>query len=84
MIAPSGLEGDDCLSAIAAEVVGGLPEWVALVRYGRVPQVARFGGRAEAPDRGAEVVVSTERGEELGVVLHVAAQECVQGLIRMR
>ena len=79
MIAPSGLEGDDCLSAIAAEVVGGLPEWVALVRYGRVPQVARLGGRAEAPDRGAEVVVSTERGEELGVVLHVAAKSAAVG-----
>ncbi len=72
MIAPSGREGDACLSAIEAEVGGGRPEWVALVRYGRVPQVARFGGRAEAPERGAEVVVATERGEELGVVLHVA------------
>ncbi len=73
MIAPSGHEGDACRSAIEAEAGGGAPEWLALVRYGRVPQVARFGGHAEAPQRGAEVVVATERGEELGVVLHVTA-----------
>lgn len=79
MIAPGGREGDACLSAIEAEVGGGRPQWVALVRYGRVPQVARFGGCVEVPDRGAEVVVSTERGEELGVVLHVAAKPAAAG-----
>lgn len=47
---------------------------VLLVRYGRVPQVARFGSGDDQPnpERGAMVVVRSERGEECGEVLHVA------------
>lgn len=49
---------------------------VLLVRYGRVPQVARFGdgNPQQTPGRGDVVVVHTERGEECGEVLHVAAR----------
>lgn len=73
MSAPTVDESGDCLSEITEQVAELLPEWIALVRYGRVPQVARFGGNALRPDREALVVVSTERGEELGAVLHVSA-----------
>jgi cell fate regulator YaaT (PSP1 superfamily) len=73
MRAPTGDESGACLSEIAEQVEEQMPEWIALVRYGRVPQVARFGGNALRPDRDALVVVSTERGEELGAVLHVSA-----------
>lgn len=50
----------------------------ALVRYGRVPQVARFGVSAEqrqmlqaVQQRLPEVVVQTDRGEEVGALLEV-------------
>jgi hypothetical protein len=46
-------------------------DYIALARYGRVPQVARFAGFGEAVDRGAQIVVSTDRGEEIAVVLQV-------------
>jgi cell fate regulator YaaT (PSP1 superfamily) len=43
---------------------------VLLVRYGGVPEVARFAhGAAFRVTRGASVVVSTTRGQELGTVL---------------
>ena len=45
------------------------PEFLLLARYGRVPQVARFGAWGERPDRNAAVVVSTDRGQELATVL---------------
>ncbi|MEY3457555.1 MAG: hypothetical protein RL215_712 [Planctomycetota bacterium] len=53
---------------------------VVLVRYGRVPQVARFGCGDEfcGLQRADEVVVSTERGEECGSVLHVAVRNVGQ------
>jgi hypothetical protein len=44
-------------------------DYIALARYGRVPQVARFAGFGAVVDRGAQIVVSTDRGEELAVVL---------------
>jgi len=41
-----------------------------LVRYGAIPEVARFGNPRSIPlHRGAEVVVTTHRGPELGSVL---------------
>jgi hypothetical protein len=46
-------------------------DYIALARYGRVPQVARFAGFGAAVDRGAQIVVSTDRGEEIAVVLQV-------------
>ena len=45
------------------------PEFLVLARYGRVPQVARFAAWGDKPDRTASVVVSTDRGQELAVVL---------------
>jgi len=44
-------------------------DWIVLARYGLVPQVARFGGTGPAPARDTEIVVTTERGTELAVVL---------------
>lgn len=68
---------DDCATEVsqlleAAEDVAaaGPPiEWIVLARYGQVPQVARFGGVGPVPARDAEIVVSTERGTEVAVVL---------------
>jgi cell fate regulator YaaT (PSP1 superfamily) len=41
-----------------------------LVRYGAIPEVARFANPQALPvDRGADVVVATHRGPELGAVL---------------
>jgi len=45
------------------------PEFLVLARYGRVPQVARFAGWGERPERNTCVVVSTDRGQELAIVL---------------
>ena len=47
------------------------PEFLVLARYGRVPQVARFAAWGEKPARTSSVVVSTERGQELAVVLQI-------------
>lgn len=44
-------------------------DYIAMARYGRVPQVARFAGFGPAVDRGAQIVVSTDRGEEIAMVL---------------
>jgi cell fate regulator YaaT (PSP1 superfamily) len=41
----------------------------ALVRYGAIPEVARFRLDIEPPARGARVVVETDRGLELGTFL---------------
>jgi cell fate regulator YaaT (PSP1 superfamily) len=49
-----------------------LMSYVALVRYGAVPEVGRFAcALAETPARGAEVVVETHRGSEVGKLLQV-------------
>lgn len=41
-----------------------------LVRYGSIPEVARFRCELEAtPQRGAQVVVRSHRGDEIGTVL---------------
>lgn len=48
--------------------------WTVLVRYGRVPQVARFGGSGVRPERDAQVIAVTDRGEEVGTVLHIDSQ----------
>ncbi|MBL8811409.1 MAG: hypothetical protein JNM43_14650 [Planctomycetaceae bacterium] len=45
------------------------PEWIAIARYGRVPQVARFGGEGIKPERDSLIRVTTDRGEELASVL---------------
>jgi cell fate regulator YaaT (PSP1 superfamily) len=45
------------------------PEFLVLARYGRVPQVARFAAWGERPERNSCVVVSTDRGQELAMVL---------------
>jgi hypothetical protein len=47
------------------------PDFLLLARYGRVPQVARFAGYGSLPERGALAVVSTERGEELALILQI-------------
>ncbi len=47
------------------------PDFLVLARYGRVPQVARFAGFGTAVSRETRVVVTTERGQELAVVLQV-------------
>ena len=75
MIAPTVSESCDSSAAIAA--LSELPvDFVVLVRYGRVPQVARFGcpRLPELPQRGDSVVVATERGHECGTVLHITAR----------
>ena len=40
-----------------------------LVRYGTVPEVARFVSQDVRPDRGQQVVLETHRGLQLGIVL---------------
>lgn len=45
------------------------PDYLVLARYGRVPQVARFAGFGSPVHRETQVVVTTERGHELAVVL---------------
>lgn len=68
MIAPGHVsEVDD--SAVVAHAPE--PEWIAIARYGRVPQVARFGGRGERPARDHRICVTTDRGEELADVLSI-------------
>ncbi len=47
------------------------PDFLVLARYGRVPQVARFGGYETPPGRDSKVIVTTERGHELATVLQV-------------
>lgn len=42
-----------------------------IARYGRVPQVAKFGGQGDPPQRSQQVVVTTERGHEIAEILHV-------------
>jgi len=63
MIAPGHSTESDPNEVVAA------PEWLVIARYGKVPQVARFGGHGERPDRDAIVRVTTDRGEELAHVL---------------
>lgn len=65
MIAPS--EQPSCEGV--PELENRPADYIALARYGRVPQVARFAGFAAVPNRGSQVVVSTDRGEEIAVVL---------------
>ena len=48
-----------------------VPEFLVLARYGRVPQVARFAAFGDRLLRESNVVVSTDRGEELATVLQV-------------
>lgn len=44
---------------------------MVLARYGRVPVVARFDANSVDVDRGSHVIVETDRGTELAVVLEV-------------
>lgn len=64
MIAPT----DDTCEDIP-ELEERAPEFLVLARYGRVPQVARFAAWGERPERDSCVVVSTDRGQELAMVL---------------
>ena len=57
---------------------GDQPRHVALVRYGLIPQVARFGLGVELKEqfdsierRGLNVVVNSDRGVEIGVLLEI-------------
>ncbi|MFM7056198.1 MAG: hypothetical protein ACKO2P_04670 [Planctomycetota bacterium] len=71
MIAPTS--PDPCDSSATLAELDDLPvDLILLVRYGRVPQVARFGcpRLSVPPQRGDAVVVATERGQECGTVLH--------------
>lgn len=76
MIAPT--THDSCDSSATLAELDDFPvetvETIVLVRYGRVPQVARFGcgHLSVVPERGDAVVVSTERGQECGTVLHLS------------
>lgn len=65
MIAPSEQSSCEGVPELEARPA----DYIALARYGRVPQVARFAGFGPVVDRGAQVVVNTDRGEELAVVL---------------
>lgn len=65
MIAPS--EQPSCEGV--PELESRPADYIALARYGRVPQVARFAGFGPAVDRGSQIVVGTDRGEEIAVVL---------------
>lgn len=48
---------------------------ICLVRYGSVPEVARFVNRADSPlERGDRVVVRTHRGLQLGQMLDAVPQ----------
>jgi hypothetical protein len=54
--------------------VGAMPghSSTVLVRYGAIPEVARFANPQSVPlDRGTDVVVATHRGPELGAVLEM-------------
>lgn len=67
MIAPS----DDSSCEGVPELEEMPPDFIVLARYGRVPQVARFAGFGEPCSRSAEIVVTTDRGQELATVLQV-------------
>lgn len=75
MIAPS----DHPACEGVAEMDEKSPDFIVLARYGRVPQVARFGGFGNPPERGAGVVVTTERGQELATVLQRLAVRKTDG-----
>ncbi len=70
----AGSEGQAVQDPSAEAPVTSDFDWTILVRYGRIPQVARFGGNGIRSERDAQVVVVTDRGEELGTVLHVDSQ----------
>jgi hypothetical protein len=67
MIAPS----DSSACEGVPELEEKSPDFFVLARYGRVPQVARFAGFGSPPSRMTEVVVTTERGQELAAVLQI-------------
>lgn len=66
----AGNESSPVTDAEEAALTAADFEWTALIRYGAVPQVARFGGHGNVPDREASVVVETDRGTEIGTALH--------------
>lgn len=59
------------VSAESEQTCDPQPVWTScvLARYGAVPQVARFVSSQPAGCRGTQVVVKTERGEEIATVL---------------
>jgi cell fate regulator YaaT (PSP1 superfamily) len=67
MIAPS--DQADCEGV--PELEERTPDALAIARYGRVPQVARFNVFGPAMQRGDSIVVTTERGQELAAVLQI-------------
>jgi cell fate regulator YaaT (PSP1 superfamily) len=57
-----------------------MTESLVLVRYGGVPEVARFTHRSDfGVSRGMRVVVATSRGQELGTVLETLRPSCEPG-----
>ena len=67
MIAPS----DSSACEGVPELEEKSPDFFVLARYGRVPQVARFSGYGSPLERMTDVIVTTERGQELATVLQV-------------
>ena len=67
MIAPS----DQVACEGVPELEEKSPDFFVLARYGRVPQVARFAGFGSPLERMTQVIVSTERGQELATVLQI-------------
>lgn len=62
--------GRSLLAALRLRILSGMNPTVYLVRYGAVPEVARFQCLlADPPERGSVVVVDTHRGLLLGSVL---------------
>ncbi len=67
-----------------ATAVDSPPEHVALVRYGLIPQVARFGLTSElkrqlesVDRRGLKVVITSDRGLEIGELLEIVSKGIV-------
>ena len=65
-------------------VIDSPPEHVALVRYGLIPQVARFGLTSELKQqlesvdrRGLKVVITSDRGLEIGELLEIVSKGIV-------
>ena len=68
-------------NAASSPVQENSPAAVALVRYGAVPQVARFAvskeiveSMAAGPAHGVRVVVATDRGTETGLLLEIVSK----------
>lgn len=77
-------EAEIDISLDEATAVDSPPEHVALVRYGLIPQVARFGLTSELKQqlesvdrRGLKVVITSDRGLEIGELLEIVSKGIV-------